>query len=152
MKYNLETNKDELQELFPAIKDIFDLRFLENLQAGETKLNENDFCIKTKYYMRNQNEQFYESHRKYIDIHINLNGSEQFAYNDITKLKPTSTYDHLNDCILYDKKGPYAQMFNTKRADVMVFNPRDGHMSAVGTSDEWVEKVIVKVLNEDFSS
>lgn len=152
MKYNIENNQEELQQLFPTIKEVFNLEFLNSLDNGKTCLNENDFCIKTNYKMRNLTEQFFESHKKYIDIHITLSGQELFAVTNIDKLIDSSEYDSEGDGITYSMKSTIEKLKSSKTGDVLVFHQQDGHMTAIGDTDDSVTKVIVKVLDENISN
>lgn len=152
MKYNIERNQEELQQLFPTIKDVFNIEFLNSLDNGKTCLNETDFCIKTNYQMRDLADQFFESHKKYIDIHITLSGQELFAVTNIDNLIDSSEYDSKGDGLTYSKKSPVEKLKLSKVGDVLVFYQQDGHMTAIGDTDECVSKVIVKVLDENISN
>ncbi|MFL1780668.1 YhcH/YjgK/YiaL family protein [Candidatus Hepatincolaceae symbiont of Richtersius coronifer] len=46
-------------------------------------------------------EGFWESHRKYIDVHYILEGEEIIGYNNITHLTPNITYNKEKDLITY---------------------------------------------------
>lgn len=151
MKYNIEQDYKALAEMFPTVSKVFDPEFLSGLSSGKTMLNKEEFCIKTGYNMRPLKEQFFESHRKYIDIHITLEGSEMFAVNDIDKLTANTSYDVDGDCILYDKCGPLDKLVSSRKNDVVVFDVEDGHMTAIGDEADEIEKVIVKVLVENIS-
>ncbi|WOO86524.1 YhcH/YjgK/YiaL family protein [Mollicutes bacterium LVI A0039] len=146
MKYNLDKDLVKLQSLYPSVASVFDVDFLNNLASGRTELNENDFCIKTSYTMREPSEQFFESHRAYIDIHITLSGIEYFAVSNIESLNMTADYDAENDCLLYDKSSNIEHYLSSQAKDVLIFGPEDGHMTAIGDIEDSVEKVIVKVL------
>lgn len=152
MKYNIENNKEELEQLFPSIKHVFNLDFLNSLESGKTELNDNDFCIKTGYQMRNLEEQFFESHKKYIDIHITIEGQELFAVSDISELTDASEYDASGDGIVYSKDNKISALKSSKPGDVLVFYQQDGHMTAIGDMEDSVRKVIVKVLDENSSN
>ncbi len=152
MKYNIENNLDVLNQLFPSVKEVFDLNFLKNLKEGVTNLNEEEYCIKTNYQMRNIDEQFFESHKKYVDIHITLSGSELFAITNIDNLDKASNYDLVNDVIIYDKNNKIDLLKVSRVGDVVVFYPKDGHMTSIGDIQDSVHKVIVKVLNENFNN
>lgn len=152
MKKNIENDINSLKSMFPTVAHIFDMSYLQSLPLGKTEINEDEFCIKTKYNMRNTKDQFFESHRKYIDVHITLSGSELFAMTNIDKLTATSEYDSEGDGIVYDKSGPFDKLISSNSGDVIIFGFTDGHMTAIGDSSDNVEKVIVKVLDENFKS
>ncbi len=152
MKYNIEKNNNELEQLFPNINHVFNLDFLNNLKLGKTQLNDNDFCIKTEYQMRNLEEQFFESHKKYIDIHITIEGQELFAITNISELTGASSYDEAGDGIVYSKDNKISILKSSKPGDVLVFYQQDGHMTSIGDLEDRVSKVIIKVLDENPSN
>ncbi len=152
MKYNLKSDINKLKEMFPSVSEVFEPEYLEQLEPGKTMINEHEFCIKTSYNMRPLNEQFFESHRDYIDIHITLKGLELFAYTPIQELDIVSEYDQEGDCILYDKNSLIKELKSSTEGNVLVFGVEDGHMTAIGDSEDNVEKVIVKVLVENLNA
>ncbi len=152
MKYNLVQDKEKLISLYPHIEAVFDLKYLQALPFGKTEINEYSFCIKTEYNMRNCEEQFFESHRKYIDIHITLSGFEHFAITPIDKLVKTRDYNKKEDSIIYDRNSKIDKIFCIQENELVIFGVNDGHMSAFGDPQTNVKKVIVKVLDESISN
>lgn len=152
MKYNLLNDNDSLKAMFPSVAQVFDTDFLNKLEVGKTELNDKEYCIRTGYNMRPIPDQFFESHRQYIDIHITLSGSELFAVNNINELNVSSNYDLEGDCVLFDKCSPIGKLISSHPNDVVVFGVEDGHMTAIGDIEDSIEKVIVKVLVENISN
>lgn len=150
MKYNLKTDNLKLKKMFPTVSETFDIDYLRELDQGKTMINDSEFCIRTSYNMRPLEEQFFESHQQYIDIHITISGIELFGYSPIDELKVTSKYDQAGDCILYDKDSLIKELKASKPEDVLVFGVDDGHMTAIGDVEDKVDKVIIKVLVENF--
>lgn len=149
MKYHLSNDYDVLKAMFPTVSELFNLEVLNALALGKTELSNEEFCIKTEYNMRKLDEQFFESHLKYIDIHITLEGSELFAVSPVANLDVTASYDSTGDCVIYSKNCACKKLVSSKPLDVLVFGPDDGHMTAIGDVADSVKKVIVKVLIEN---
>lgn len=152
MKYSLINDQEKLALMFPTVAKVFNCDYLENLKPGKTMINDSEYCIRTGYNMRPVRDQFFESHQKYIDIHITLNGVELFAVTNIKDLIQSSDYDSEGDCFIYNANSPIQKLVSNPPHSVIVFDFGDGHMTAIGDEADTVEKVIVKVLVENFNN
>lgn len=87
-----------------------------------------------------------ESHRKYIDIQVVVEGEELMEVADISKLPVTESYDEARDVIIY---GDYRDttVLRLSAGEGAVYFPQDGHMPnlRVGTDPVRMRKVVVKV-------
>ena len=85
-----------------------------------------------KYNTKPENECFWESHLKYIDVQIMLNGKEYIAFNNIRNLKQIKI-EKENDFIGYE-------------GDVLILYPEDIHMPGMKVDESIpVEKVVFKI-------
>src|SRR5215217_7405119 len=79
----------------------FDLQFvLDDLQKrdfvkGKYDISEpQNFGIGLEYQTRNGDEALWEAHRKYLDIHVILDGEEMIQIADIRNMEEDSIYTH----------------------------------------------------------
>ena len=87
----------------------------------------------------------WESHRRYADIQVIVEGEERIGVRDTDELVVAKEYDDAADNIFY-APAEAKTMLTLKAGDVTVFLPHDGHwpsMHADGLSK--VFKVVVKV-------
>ena len=77
-----------------------------------------------KYFTKREEEKFWESHKKYLDVQIMIDGSERVAFNNIRNMKEKS-FDSERDLIILDGD----KMFDViiENGDVLVFFPNDVH-------------------------
>ncbi|MBC5997613.1 DUF386 domain-containing protein [Romboutsia ilealis] len=89
-------------------------------------------------------DRFWEAHKKYIDIHLLLEGSEKIALNFIENLMQNE-YKEEDDFLSLDgEPNSYVEL---KRGDFLVCYPEDAHMTALKVKQkENVKKAIFKVL------
>jgi len=88
---------------------------------------------------------FIESHRKYVDFQLLLDGVEEMGYVDIDKLKVDSPYSEEKDLITYEMRDKVSK-FVLEKADLAVFFPEDGHIGlAMHEEKSLIRKVVVKV-------
>ena len=77
-----------------------------------------------KYFTKKENDKFWESHKRYLDVQIMIDGSERVAINDIRNMREKS-FDSERDLIILDGD----KMFDViiENGDVLVFFPNDVH-------------------------
>ncbi len=84
-----------------------------------------------------------EAHRKYIDIHYLLEGSENIEITNVETLTITKDYDEQTDALLGTAKGkPYL----LEKGQFMVVFPEEAHLPGIKVNDcAEVKKAVVKV-------
>ncbi len=145
MKYNIIDDRELIIKKWPMIAPYLNLELLKTFKDGINQIDDDNYFVKTNYSMRKMNEQFFESHRKYIDIHLILDGEELFAVSPIEDLQVIKNYDESADCLIYDKKLDNSTLMKIKKGNLILFYPNDGHMTALGDMKDNVTKVIFKV-------
>ncbi len=121
---------------------------LAKLAAGEStkiELAGGAFAIEQVYPARLRPEGFFESHRKYIDVQLIVEGEELMEVEDISRLEVGDAYNPERDLIKY-RDTAVASVLKMKTGDAAVFFPEDGHMPSL----QWrtaglVRKSVVKV-------
>lgn len=95
------------------------------------------------YETKSENESFWESHLKYIDVQIMLKGSEYIAFNNIHNMEE-ETRNIENDFIKHKGKEMYKVLITD--GDVLVFFPEDVHMPGLSVEkSENIVKVVFKI-------
>ena len=92
---------------------------------------------------KNSKDGLLEAHKKYVDIHYVINGSEQIGVAILEDQTPIKEYDEIDDFTLY--KVDYC--LNLLKAGMFaIFFPDDLHMPGI-KSDKFnkVKKIVVKV-------
>lgn len=89
-----------------------------------------------------QDKQVLEVHRKYLDIHILLEGTERIGWKALEDLKVLKqAYDVNKDCAFYDEKAStYVDLYP---GDMVLVYPEDAHAPIIGTGK--IRKAIVKI-------
>lgn len=103
------------------------------------------FALEQTYAPKPRPEGFFESHRKYIDVQVIVEGEELMEVEDVSRLVVTQDFTPERDLIKYADTAN-ASVLRMRAGDVAVFFPEDGHMPSLhwrGTG--LVRKTVVKV-------
>lgn len=118
------------------------------VQIGSTDrvdLTDGSFALEQSYVPKSRPEGFFESHRKYIDVQVIVDGEELMEVEDAIRLTVTHPYDPERDLIKY-ADCPTASLLRMRAGDVAIFFPEDGHMPSLHWRDVGlVRKTVVKV-------
>ncbi|MBC5996535.1 DUF386 domain-containing protein [Romboutsia ilealis] len=110
---------------------------VNNLEAGikaikEIKiLEEGKYTFEGGYFMiqkgdtKPMDEGTFEAHRKYVDIQIVVEGSEEIAWADISELKTVNIYDSVKDVERLD--GDKSHNILISKGMFYIAFPHDGH-------------------------
>lgn len=95
---------------------------------------------------RDVSEGFLEGHKKYIDIHVVIDGEEKIGYLPNSKVTITKEYDEAGDCEIYS--GEVETFFYLNKDRFLICFPGEPHMALIkgGEKPAKVRKVIFKVL------
>ena len=92
---------------------------------------------------RKEEDALYEAHRKYIDIHYCIEGSEGIGYNNVTRITPTTEYFENDDYQLF--RGDHFKVILGKGDFCIVF-PEDAHIPClVANEEKRVLKAVAKI-------
>lgn len=140
-------NSTSLSErLHPSLKLLFDFvrsNDFDKLPSGKVEIDgENVFVMNINVSGADKESQPLEMHRKYIDVHILLDGSEEIGWKPIGEIKHyNKVYEEDGDCALSDE----APRFYVKLhpGEYCIVFPEDAHAPAIGASN--IRKLIGKV-------
>lgn len=110
------------------------------------ELGEGVFAMEQVYATKARPDGIFESHRKYIDVQVIVEGEEVMEVIDASRVQVKEPYNAEKDYLLY-QDAPGASQLRVGPGDTAVFFPVDVHMpslrpaAAAGT----VRKTVVKV-------
>ncbi len=132
------------KELIPKIDNA--LKKLESLtddSEGQYEFDGGFLLIvtgTTKYIK----EGYFETHKKYIDVQIILEGSEKIAWSEISDLKNLVPYNSKTDCEFFE--GSNEHYIKISKDMFYVVFPHDGHKPTVHVNNESsFRKCIIKL-------
>ena len=103
-----------------------------------------------KYFTKKENDKFWESHKKYLDVQIMIDGSERVAINDIRNMREKS-FDSERDLVILEGNKLFDIII--ENGDVLVFFPNDVHKPELDILDseneeecENKKKIVTKVV------
>lgn len=132
----------------PKIQNI--LNFIEKTdfnQIVEDKItiDDDNFFMISDIFTKPVEEGFWESHKKYIDIHYILKGSELVGYENIANLEIDKPYNEDKDLMTYH--GTIKNAVELKEGMFLVVYPEDAHMPNISTELEKkpLKKIVFKI-------
>ncbi len=140
-------NAARIEGLNPAFKTVFEYvnsHDLLNEDCGRITIDgDNIFINNVELTGLKKEEQLLELHRKYIDIHILLEGSETIGWKSLETIENiTKIYSAEDDCALSDDKPLSYTQLNV--GDIVIAYPEDAHAPAIG--DGKIRKLIAKIM------
>lgn len=135
LKQALDENSDVHKRIFSLETDSFE----------KVYLNDEIFAFEQVAFTQEREKCFIESHRKYIDFQLILEGVEQMEYVDIDKLKTNLSYDNTKDLITYKMVDNTSKLL-LEQADLAIFFPDDGHIGlSMHKNPSIIHKAVVKL-------
>lgn len=106
------------------------------------------FGIGIEYTTKNSEEGLWEAHRRYLDIHVILEGEELVEIADISNM--ISTKDYEDDYELFTGEKDFS--VNVVPGDFLVLFPNEVHKTGVKIKDATaVKKIVFKLLLDERS-
>ena len=113
--------------------------------SARIELTGGSFAIEQVYVSKSRAECFFESHRKYIDVQVIVEGREAMEVAEIGRLTVAEPYFEPRDFIKYADTSSTSSL-RILAGDVAVFFPLDGHMPCLQLDRPiLVRKTVVKV-------
>jgi biofilm protein TabA len=119
------------------------------IAAGVTERIElagGSFALEQVYHTKTRPEGFFETHRKYIDVQVIVEGAEWMELVEAAQLTIAEGYNETRDLIKYADITT-ASLLKLGAGDIAVFFPEDGHMPGLRPEGRvgLVRKTVVKV-------
>lgn len=104
------------------------------------------FALEQVYASKARADGFFESHRKYIDVQVVVEGEELLEVVDAARIAVKAPFNAERDLVLYDDTTAATQV-RLQAGEAAVFFPVDVHMPALrpGPTPGIVRKAVVKV-------
>lgn len=119
---------------------------LKTLETGKYEFEGGYFMIQ-KGETKPMDEGTYEAHRKYIDVQIVVEGSEEVAWSPLDKLTSAIPYDPQKDAERLD--GPKEHILSVTAGMFYAAYPKDGHKPVSHTSEKQsFTKIVMKLPAE----
>ncbi|MGN0214219.1 MAG: YhcH/YjgK/YiaL family protein [Muribaculaceae bacterium] len=139
-------DSQRIEPLHPLFKTLFDYVKSHNLldaPLGRIEIDGDNLFINNSFADAvDRDAQVLEIHRKYIDVHILLQGNETIGWKPLSAIDHlTKPYDEEGDCELSDDR-PTA-FVDMLPGQVLVVYPEDPHAPVIGKGK--IRKLIGKV-------
>ncbi len=136
----IELLHPQFAELFAYIKS----HSWDKAPLGRISLDGDNLYINHSVpIIKSRDTQVLEVHRRYIDVHVLLEGRETFGWNSLANLKePVAAYDPEKECQFFADR-PHSYVDLVPGEFVIVF-PEDAH--APNISDAPLRKLVAKIL------
>lgn len=146
-------NLSKYKGLVPHIKEIanyINKNSLVSLKGGKYDIvDDSAFILIQEYLTKPVNEKFWESHKKYIDIQVVLEGQEYMGYSPIGTLEIKDPYNEGNDIIFYNNDSVERGNIMVHKNHFCVFFPEDAHKPGLHIIEAHkVKKAVIKVVVE----
>lgn len=120
---------------------------LNDLPFGKTNIDDETIYInKSNVELKKSDSLKYESHKKYIDIQIDLDGDESIYINNGT-CDCIKTYKEVEDFALYGFSNPDLIINLDKNCCAIIF-PNEIHMPCIKHKAKSIIKCVIKVLDD----
>ncbi len=141
---NYDLYKGINEKVDQAIAYIKNTNF-ENLVKNTYKVDgEELFFNLLEYETKDAEDRFWESHKKYIDLHYILEGTEFIGYEQFERMNIKEEYNTADDYYLLE--GSLHSKVRLQKGDFMICFPNDVHMTAIKVDEpEKVRKIVFKV-------
>lgn len=122
------------------------IRSIARGEAQKLDLGSGAFAIEQVYETKPRAEGFFESHRKFIDVQVIVEGEELMEVTDVSSIAVKQAYQEERDLITYHDAAHPSQL-HLVAGHAAVFFPVDVHMPTVrmGSAASLVRKTVVKI-------
>ena len=137
----------KLNENFAKMIEIAKEEIKKNSELGKYFVDgDKAYYMIQQYTSKDACEGKFETHKRYIDIQIVLDGEEQIRFDTLDTLTPMSEYDSSKDCALYHMNSSYDSV-NLRKGELAIIFPDEAHAPglSVGNSPSTVRKMVAKV-------
>lgn len=134
--YNIDEN------IKLALQFLAESKF-ENIRIGRYELRNGTYFMVQGYKTKLIREDFWETHRQYVDVQYIVRVLESIRYTNINNLKVLQEYIEGKDYFVLSGKEDY---FVVCPGTFIIFYPEDVHMPCLTVKKSWiVKKVVVKI-------
>ena len=151
MIFDLIQNRDFYLK-HPVFGEVFnEIYRYDHFADGKPSVQINDYIfIKRVVYNTIHSDWITESHRKYVDIQIVMEGEELVKVFTGIDLIIKSEYDIAEDVVFYNTQDALTKIYSTlhlRPGNMAIFLPQDVHMTQISTipRSHYLKKIVIKV-------
>ena len=122
--------------------DFYKKAVAENLPRGRYELSDGAYCSITEQAPVTEENDFFEAHRKYVDLHAIISGSQNMKLG-FTDALQFDSYTEEKDFVKIIG-APYSVVPLTPGTAICLF-PNDAHWITVSNTGDTVKKIIFKI-------
>ncbi|MFM9295098.1 YhcH/YjgK/YiaL family protein [Streptococcus sp. ST14] len=133
---------------FSKVCDFLENTNLTDLVDGKIDIDgKNVFANCMTYLADGVPGDIFETHKKYLDIHIVVENTEKMAVTSPVRAQSRVPFSEEKDIAFYDSKD--YQIVELLPGNMLVTFEEDLHQPKIRCNDETVKKLVIKVLNEE---
>lgn len=133
---------------FSKVCDFLENTDLKDLEDGKIDIDgDNVFANCMTYVADGIAGQQFETHKKYLDIHLVLTNTEAMAVSSELTSKLKVEFDPQKDIGFYDSE--QYQQITLSESNLVVIFEEDFHQPKIRINDDAVKKIVIKVLNKE---
>nr|WP_312291711.1 YhcH/YjgK/YiaL family protein [Clostridium chromiireducens] len=146
---NINRNYSSINKNFEKAFKYLRGQNLKELAVGKYEIEgEKIFAMIQEYTTEREEQKNWESHEKYIDIQLIVDGQEVMGFAPVSCLEIKEDFRMDKDLIFYNETTNGANI-KFKSGDYAIFFPEDGHKPGCALNEcSKVKKVVVKVACE----
>lgn len=119
---------------------------LENIKTGNYVISDNLVMQVHEYQTKESKEQNYESHRKHLDLHYMIRGSEKIFISKETNPKVTTEYIEERDITFYESNLPVYNELVLNPGDFLITEINELHKpGCMLERPENIKKIVLKI-------
>lgn len=115
-----------------------------NTEAGHYEIDENAYANVDIYNTKPVENCKFEAHKKFIDIQMLLQGSEELDYININGLEVSEAYDENRDVMFFQNPKKTPDTLQLEPFKFALIYPHEAHRPQMGAGQQ-VKKVVVKI-------
>ncbi|MBT3279176.1 MAG: YhcH/YjgK/YiaL family protein [Phycisphaerales bacterium] len=131
-----------------ALKTILDFAagVTASTETGKHELGDGLFAMVGRYATEPAEERLFESHRKYIDVQIVVEGRERLDVAPLAVAVENDPYDAESDCAFYHAPAEFTTQVALQEGAFIVLYPHDAHKPNCTLEEiENITKVVGKI-------
>ena len=137
---------EELQKRIDFALDYLKKVNLKEMKLGKHEIKDWFYINVQEYITKNKSECKFESHKKYVDIQMMIDGIEAIETSDIDKLELDTAYDEDKDVMFWKQKSNQMRSVISDGSYVILY-PQNAHMPCIAIDKPIkVKKLVAKVL------
>lgn len=146
---NTQKKIEKFDDIRSCSLDAYDfiMEFIKGLhnEIGRYELKNGSYAMVQKYETKNRYDCKYESHKKYIDLQMIVEGEEIISVANTCNLKSKSEYDEENDVLFYESSEQGID-FALRKYDYLILKPTDAHRPCIRCNNsKKVKKIVIKI-------